>query len=70
MSDSGFDFELLTPGEVADRFRVDPKTVTRWVQNKKFDVTVDGVDYKAISTPGGHRRIPEPVVRAMLSGRV
>lgn len=38
---------LLTPKEVAEVFRVDPKTVTRWAAAGKL---------KAIRTKGGHRR--------------
>lgn len=38
---------LLTPGEVAVLFRVDPKTVTRWARAGKLD---------AQRTLGGHRR--------------
>ena len=38
---------LLTPSEVAEMFRVNPKTVTRWVRAGKIS---------AIRTLGGHRR--------------
>ena len=38
---------LLTPGEVAALFRVDPKTVTRWAASGRIT---------SIRTPGGHRR--------------
>lgn len=41
---------LLTPGEVAKRLGVSPKTVTRWFH----DGTIAG-----FRTPGGHLRIPE-----------
>ena len=51
--------KLLTSGEVALRFRVDPKTVSRWAVTKKLP---------SILTPGGHRRFKESVVRALLSG--
>ena len=30
---------LLTPGEVASLFRVDPKTVTRWARAVKLDLS-------------------------------
>lgn len=50
---------LLTPGEVADLFRVDPKTVTRWAKAGKID---------CIRTLGGHRRFREADVRALLEG--
>ena len=39
--------ELLAPAEVAQMFRVNPKTVTRWARAGKIS---------AIRTLGGHRR--------------
>jgi excisionase family DNA binding protein len=51
---------LLTPAEVAARFRVDPKTVTRWAQNGKLS---------SVRTPGGHRRFSESEVDEFLSKR-
>lgn len=39
--------EILTPSEVAQLFRVDPRTVTRWARSGKI---------VAIKTLGGHRR--------------
>lgn len=50
---------LLTPGEVAAMFRVDPKTVTRWARAGKLT---------SIRTLGGHRRYPEAEVRSLLAG--
>ena len=50
---------LLTPGEVASLFRVDPKTVTRWASAGRIN---------SIRTPGGHRRFRESEVRALLRG--
>ena len=50
---------LLTPGEVAAAFRVDPKTVTRWAKAGKLT---------SIRTLGGHRRYRETEVRALLAG--
>lgn len=41
------DDSYLTPGQVAELFRVDPKTVTRWGAAGKLN---------SIRTPGGHRR--------------
>jgi len=38
---------LLTPGEVATLFRVNPKTVSRWAATGKLNYIV---------TVGGHRR--------------
>lgn len=49
---------LLTPGEVALMFRVDPKTVTRWASAGRIG---------SIRTPGGHRRFRESEVRSLLS---
>ena len=42
--------ELLTPGEVAATFAVDPKTVTRWAKAGRLS---------SIRTPGGHRRFAD-----------
>ena len=49
---------LLTPGEVAALFRVDPKTVTRWATAGRIG---------SIRTPGGHRRFRESEVMALLA---
>ncbi|MDR7302377.1 BldC family transcriptional regulator [Haloactinomyces albus] len=49
--------QLLTPGEVAALFRVDPKTVTRWATAGRIG---------SIRTPGGHRRFRESEVRTLL----
>ncbi|MCP2262634.1 DNA binding domain-containing protein, excisionase family [Streptoalloteichus tenebrarius] len=49
---------LLTPGEVASLFRVDPKTVTRWATAGRIG---------SIRTPGGHRRFRESEVQALLA---
>ena len=49
---------LLTPGEVAALFRVDPKTVTRWSQEGRIS---------AIRTLGGHRRFKATEVYALLA---
>ena len=48
---------LLTPGEVATLFRVDPKTVTRWAKAGKLT---------SVRTLGGHRRYRESEVRGLL----
>lgn len=50
---------LLTRGEVAALFRVDPKTVTRWAAAGRIG---------SVRTPGGHRRFREVEVRALLAG--
>lgn len=49
---------LMTPAQVADLFRVDPKTVTRWAKVEKLT---------SIRTLGGHRRYRETEVRALLA---
>jgi excisionase family DNA binding protein len=49
---------LLTPSEVAAKFRVDPKTVTRWAKAGRLS---------AIRTLGGHRRYRESEVKALLA---
>jgi excisionase family DNA binding protein len=48
---------LLTPTEVANLFRVDPKTVTRWANAGKVP---------SLRTPGGHRRFRESDIRTRL----
>lgn len=50
---------LLTPGEVAAMFRVDPKTVTRWAKAGRIG---------SVRTPGGHNRFRESEVRAFMEG--
>jgi excisionase family DNA binding protein len=49
--------ELLTPGEVAMMFRVNPKTVTRWARAGKIS---------AVRTLGGHRRFRASEIRRVL----
>ena len=49
---------LLTPSEVAQLFRVDPKTVARWATAGKLT---------AVKTLGGHRRYRESEVKKLLS---
>lgn len=51
---------LLTPGEVARMFRVDPKTVNRWGKSGRL---------AAIRTPGGHMRFRESEVIQLIEGR-
>ena len=50
--------QLLTPGEVAVMFPVDPKTVVRWA--------IDG-RLGCIRTLAGHRRFLESEVTALLT---
>lgn len=51
---------LMTPGEVASLFRVDPKTVSRWAISGRIP---------SVRTPGGHRRFRETDVRSLLRGQ-
>jgi excisionase family DNA binding protein len=46
--------ELLTPSEVAEMFRVNPKTVTRWARAGRIS---------AVRTLGGHRRFRASEIR-------
>ncbi len=49
---------MLTPGQVARLFSVDPQTVGRWAKAGKLPF---------VRTPGGTRRFPEAAVRAFLN---
>ncbi|OZC97435.1 MerR family transcriptional regulator [Rhodococcus sp. 06-235-1A] len=49
---------LLTPGQVAALFHVDPKTVTRWAHAGRLG---------SLRTPGGHRRFRETEVMQLLT---
>ncbi|TDD95469.1 BldC family transcriptional regulator [Actinomadura rubrisoli] len=58
MSQQMPDYEpLLTPGEVAMMFRVDPKTVSRWALEGWLPYTW---------TLGGHRRYPRAAILELL----
>ena len=50
--------ELMTPGEVAKLFAVDPKTVSRWANTGKIS---------SVKTIGGHRRFLASEIRAKLA---
>jgi excisionase family DNA binding protein len=50
--------ELLTPGQVAELFNVNPKTVTRWARAGKIT---------AIRTLGGHRRFKAEEIHSFLT---
>lgn len=49
--------ELLTPAEVAQILRVDPKTVTRWARDGRLT---------SVRTPGGHRRYIKSEILGLL----
>ncbi|HSE29378.1 MAG TPA: BldC family transcriptional regulator [Candidatus Saccharimonadales bacterium] len=53
------DDQLLTSGEVAALFRVDPKTVPRWVKAGRLS---------SKRTPGGHHRFRVGDIRALMAG--
>jgi excisionase family DNA binding protein len=50
---------LMTPGQVAEMFRVHPITVTRWARAGKLT---------EIRTAGGHRRYRAEEVASLLAG--
>ncbi|MCQ4121928.1 BldC family transcriptional regulator [Rhodococcus tibetensis] len=54
---SGPNEALMTPGQVAALFHVDPKTVTRWAHAGRLG---------SLRTPGGHRRFREAEVMQLL----
>lgn len=54
------DDDLLTPSEVAKRFKVDPKTVTRWAKAGKLS---------SFRTLGGHRRFKASEVEALINAK-
>lgn len=49
--------ELMLPREVAELFRVDPKTITRWARDGKLH---------SVRTLGGHRRYKRSQVMKLL----
>ena len=50
--------QFYTPAEVAAKFRVDPKTVTRWAKQGKLSF---------VMTLGGHRRYPVTEIDALIA---
>lgn len=50
------DSDVLTTSEVAKRFRVEPRTVSRWAQRGLVPF---------FSTPTGHRRYPRADIESM-----
>ncbi|MFC0040149.1 helix-turn-helix domain-containing protein [Actinomadura rayongensis] len=48
---------LYTPAEVANFFRVDPKTVTRWARTGTLN---------PVTLPSGHRRYPAAEIHRLL----
>lgn len=52
-----FKRDVLTPGEVATLFAVDPKTVTRWANAGTIE---------SFRTPGMHRRFRKAAVAAAM----
>lgn len=66
--------EYLTPAEVASKYQVDPKTVSRWAQSNLFH-NIKIPDWKdqpgftgnvVVRTPGGHRRFNRVGIEAMI----
>lgn len=52
------DDPLITPGEVAELLRVNPKTVSRWAAAGRLP---------SLKTPGGHVRFRRSVIEALLN---
>lgn len=57
MDDSSEEKDFMMPREVAEAFRVAPKTVTRWAKNGRLPHT---------RTLGGHYRFPRAEIMALL----
>ncbi len=57
VDDDPLNARLLTPGEVATKFRVNPKTVARWAAQGLL---------ARIRTPSGHSRYREEEIRELL----
>ena len=53
--------ELLTVAEVAHLFKVEARTVYRWIKTERL---------RAIKTPGGQHRVPAGEVRREWESRV
>ena len=53
--------ELLTVEEVAEAFKVKPRTVYRWLKSGRM---------YGIKTPGGQHRVPAESVRAEFESRL
>lgn len=53
---------LYTPAEVAERLRVNVKTVVRWAKSGKIPAS------EIVWTVGGHRRIKRAFIEAHLTG--
>jgi excisionase family DNA binding protein len=51
--------DIMTLPEVASIFRVDPKTVSRWIKGGKIP---------SVQTPGGHHRIYRDDVMRFFNG--
>jgi excisionase family DNA binding protein len=55
------EIDLMTPAEVAKAFRVDNKTVVRWLNAGKLE---------GVKTPGGHARFRRDSVMALINKSV
>lgn len=50
--------DLLTPKEVGELFRVDPRTVTKWATDGKLPF---------VMTLGNHRRYPRKLIEGIIA---
>ena len=61
---------LLTPGEVAALFRVDPKTVTRWAAAVASASPKYALSWKAKAWPISRTTSPRRPIRRMATGPI
>lgn len=54
----GTDPVYLTTSEIAERYRVDPSTVRRWVEKGQLK--------PSFTTPGGHYRFTQADIEALM----
>jgi len=59
---------LLSTAELADLFRVDTKTATRWCKSGRIPDTPEGKP--GVLRAGGHYRIRKSIARGLLNGEI
>lgn len=62
---------LYTPAEAARLFRVEPKTVSRWAHQGRFNsITLPDGRTPVRRTIGGHLRLDKPMIDDIVAGRL